>query len=81
MILMQASMYVFFIWMGILVINKVVDKITEKLDLNNETNKIIILPSDQKFEDVKQFSDEEFQAGFTNNTNNDDYINRNYYQK
>jgi len=86
MILLQASMYIFFIWMGILLINLVVNKITNKLDLNNEKDKIILLPSDQKFEDVKQLSDEEFNQGFNNNQQINGYNgmiqnNNNNYQK
>lgn len=67
MVILQASMYLFFIWMGILFINYIVNKINDTFELKSNSNKrknVDILPSDEKFEDVKEFSDYEFIHAF-----------------
>ena len=67
MILLQASMYIFFIWMGILLIDLIVKKILAALEKRKEmieSGKIVPLETDEKFEEVRQLSDEEFRQGY-----------------
>lgn len=60
MILLQASMCIFFVWIGILLMNLIVRKMTKKLD--SKTN--ITLEKDNLNEEIKEFSDEEFKNSF-----------------
>lgn len=70
MVILQASMYIFFIWMGILFINYIVNKINDTFELKSNLNKkqnVVVLPNDEKFEEIKQFSDYEFVNAFVEN--------------
>ena len=74
MVILQASMYVLFIWMGILFINYIVNKINDTFELKtnkDKKNTIVVLPSDEKFEDVKQFTDDEFIHAFVDKRKDD----------
>lgn len=67
MILLQASMYVFFIWTGAIVINYIVKRLTKVLDggpayANTVENRLV--SSGEYAGDVEQFSDEDFNNGF-----------------
>lgn len=67
MILLQASMNIFFIWMGILLIDLIVKKILESLEKRKEeieSGKIIAFDSDERFDEVRQYTDEEFEYGY-----------------
>lgn len=69
MILLQASMCIFFVWVGILLMNLAVRKIAGKLDSkdkernNIETNMYNFKSDDQ----IHEFSDEDFQNSYLNN--------------
>lgn len=74
MVILQASMYIFFIWMGFLFINYVVNKINDTFELKSnkmKKNNIVFLPGDEKFEDIKQFSDYEFVNAFVEKRKNE----------
>ena len=66
MILLQASMYVFFVWVGILLMNLAVRKISDKLD-HKDSSKVstVVVDTDQD-EEIRNYTDEEFQAGYLN---------------
>lgn len=72
LILLQASMYIFIIWIGILLMNLAVRKISQKLDIKDLTTPISksVLEIENE-EEVRDYTDEEFQAGFLNNINKD----------
>lgn len=67
MILLQASMYVFFIWIAVIVINYIVSKLTKVLDggpayANTVENRLI--SAGEYNGELEQFSDEDFNNGF-----------------
>lgn len=76
MILLQASMYVFFVWMGILVMNFAVRKISGKLDYKVATAPAsfpvsdsatgYVVTMDDTEDEIRDYTDEEFQAGYLN---------------
>lgn len=67
MILLQASMYVFFVWIGILLMNLAVRKISGKLDFSDMTGPLQVESIElEKDEEIKDYTDEEFQLGFLN---------------
>lgn len=67
MILLQASMYVFVVWLGILLMNLAVRKISNKLDFKEITKVVSVSDievSDE--EEIRDYTDEEFRVGFLN---------------
>lgn len=57
MILIQASTYIFFIWIGILIINLVVNKI-DKMSKNKQNNPNIL--KNEPPEEIKEYSNQDF---------------------
>lgn len=65
MILLQASMCVFFVWLGILVMNLAVRKISSKLDYKDMIRPISAsVVEGEQDEEIRDYTDEEFQAGY-----------------
>lgn len=77
LILLQASTYIFIVWMGILLMNYIVKKITSFIEKKNKPNDVINNTDDESFDDVKSISDEEFNNGFVsiNNTKRNEEVN------
>ena len=73
----QASTYIFIVWMGILLMNYIVKKITSFIEKKNKPNDVINNTDDESFDDVKSISDEEFNNGFVsiNNTKRNEEVN------
>lgn len=68
MILLQASMNIFFIWVGVLLIDYIVKKILISIEKQKEkiVREKIDIDSAKKFNEVRQFTDEEFEIGYLN---------------
>lgn len=70
LILLQASSSVFFIWMGVLIFYYIVERLAGKVENKNDISvrttakpeKIKVKPG--KYDEVKEFSDEDFQAAY-----------------
>ncbi len=76
MILLQASTYIFFIWMGLLLMNFIVRKITfamehkknNNININNNINNQVTVnvSENDPTDEIRDYSDAEFQAGYVN---------------
>lgn len=64
MILLQASMCVFFVWIGVLIMNLVVRKAADKLDKQSKEITIENNTNNYQDDDIKEFSDEDFQNSY-----------------
>lgn len=69
MILLQASTYIFFIWMGLLLMNLIVRKITFAMEhkSNSSNNRVTVNVSESDaIDEIRDYSDAEFQNGYVN---------------
>lgn len=67
MILLQASMCMFFVWLGVLLMHFLVKKISEKMDLKDLTRPISAsIISSGKEEEIRDYTDEEFNYNYIN---------------
>lgn len=64
MILLQASMYIFFIWTGILIVNLIVTKLTKVLDDSQNSEEV-----NETIDEPKELTAEEYENSFIENQN------------
>ena len=76
-VLLQASMCVFCIWIFILIMNFVVRKISGKLDKKDKERGIIRGIRKNNDDEIREYTDEEFQQGYLNQIPNDFNNNQN----